>query len=508
MQYRQLILGVSFAIFGSTTMAAEPNSLWINKPVAAALDQARRENKPALLYWGAVWCPPCNQLKAQVFSHPEFANATSSFIRIYLDGDDSGAQDWSERLNVSGYPTVLVLAPEKHGRVTKMKERLRIAEFVNFAEFQSLLSTALASSIPMKKDLVSKALRGKAKLDEWKILAFTWDVAETNSNTDEAQTKSAVNELKELFTACPYHEVRGLLAARLLNLDTGIHPEWLDAVIANEKSLFAARGPLLAGASQWLEKAPSETARNTAERLHAAIKKLRENPNLASAEKLQSWAAALDLEQYMADRKWIDSKQLDTTRNNAVAAALQIESSSKSPYERHAVVSDAAGILASAGKIKAAMELLEREAATSDTPWYYQSTLATLALQKKEFKEALIWSGKARDSAQGQATRLQWLASDILMQAKIIREQAENGSSKIISETATAEQITAWLNLAKSLPDGFSGRNALRARKIKEAISAWPETTIKRETLTKWAETCIMLKNEAEKSCAKILQND
>ncbi|NBQ53137.1 MAG: hypothetical protein EBU49_06100 [Proteobacteria bacterium] len=210
----------------------------------------------------------------------------------------------------------------------------------------------------------------------------------------------------------------------------------------------------------------------------------------------------------MADRKWIDSIQFEKNRDEAVSAALQIESSSKSPYERHAVVSDAAAILATAGKISLAMELLKREAGTSDTPWYYQSTLGSLAFQKKEYKEALSWSAKARDSAQGQATRLQWLASDILMQSKIIREQAKNGSSKIISEEAPAAQIATWLDLAKSLPDGFSGRNALRARKIKEAVASWPESAIKRETLTKWAETCIMLKNEAGKSCAKILQQD
>ncbi|NBQ54542.1 MAG: thioredoxin family protein, partial [Proteobacteria bacterium] len=135
---RHLSLAIAVALFGSFAMGAEPNSLWIKKPVAEALEQAKRENKPALLYWGAIWCPPCNQLKAQVFSHPEFATATSSFIRIYLDGDDAGAQNWAEKLDVSGYPTVLVLAPEKNGRVTTMKERLRIAEFVNFTEFRSL----------------------------------------------------------------------------------------------------------------------------------------------------------------------------------------------------------------------------------------------------------------------------------------------------------------------------------------------------------------------------------
>ena len=506
MMFRCLILGFSVATFGSLAMATDPNSLWIKKPVAEALEQAKRENKPALLYWGAVWCPPCNQLKAQVFSHPEFIAATSSFIRIYLDGDEAGAQDWADKLDVSGYPTVLVLAPEKIGHVTKMVERLRIAEFVNFAEFRSLLATALAEHIPLKKMLVAKALRGDAKLEEWKLLAFTWDVTETTVDADEAQIKATIRDLEKLLSVCKFPEVRGLLAARLLNLDTAMHPAWIDAVVSTKEALFAARGPFLAGATQWLEKTPAGSAQEMATRLHGAAKDLRNDPRITPAEKIQSWAAQLDLESYMADHKWIDPKQRDQARRQAVEAALQIEASSKSPYERHAVVSDAAGILASAGNITAAKEMLKREAAASDTPWYYQSTLASLAMQKKQFKEALDWSAKARDSAQGQATKLQWLASDIFMQSKVLREQQEGGTLKIISAEAVATEIRTWLDLAKSVPDGFAGRNALRARKIKDILAGWPETTLKRDVLTNWAETCTLLKGEAVKNCRKILK--
>jgi thiol-disulfide isomerase/thioredoxin len=506
------------APFGHLAMATdkgvEKDALWVKMPVADALEMARRENKPALLYWGAVWCPPCNQLKSQVFSHPEFPSVTQSFVRIYLDGDESGAQEWGDKLNVSGYPTVLVLAPEKSGKKTVMKERLRLAEFVNFKEFQGLVSAALAESVPLKKNLVTKALTRygkKASLEEWKLLALTWDLAETSSDATDAQVKATIKELEKLLTACPYGDIRGLIAARLLNLDTGIQSGWLDAVLANDVSLYAARGPFVSGAMQWFEKTPAATSKETAFRLLDGVKRLQANPALSGAEKIQALSTGLDLETMMAGRNWIEDKQLEQSRRDAAATALKLEAASKSPFERHAVVSDAAALLASAGKAKEATSMLEREAASSDTPWYYQSSLAALAFQQKDYKAALDWSAKARQSAQGEATKLQWLVSDIVMQSKVVKAQDSGevrlSGQNLVTTEQSYESVNAWLALARSLPDGFSGRNAVRARKVKDVVATWPESNKKRDLLLKWAETCAMLKNEAAKNCRSIMKD-
>jgi thiol:disulfide interchange protein len=61
--------------------------------VDAAFALAKSANKPLFLYWGAVWCPPCNQVKATIFNRQEFIDKSRHFIPVYLDGDSPGRRN-------------------------------------------------------------------------------------------------------------------------------------------------------------------------------------------------------------------------------------------------------------------------------------------------------------------------------------------------------------------------------------------------------------------------------
>jgi thiol:disulfide interchange protein len=79
--------------------------------VDAAFALARAEDKPVFVYWGANWCPPCNQVKATLFNRQEFIERSRAFVPVYVDGDSPGAQKIGARFRVSGYPTMVLFNP-------------------------------------------------------------------------------------------------------------------------------------------------------------------------------------------------------------------------------------------------------------------------------------------------------------------------------------------------------------------------------------------------------------
>ena len=85
---------------------------WFKGDVDTAFANAKTEKKPVFLYWGAVWCPPCNQVKATLFNRQDFIERSRFFVPVYIDGDSPSAQRLGSRFKVSGYPTMILFRPD------------------------------------------------------------------------------------------------------------------------------------------------------------------------------------------------------------------------------------------------------------------------------------------------------------------------------------------------------------------------------------------------------------
>lgn len=77
----------------------------------AALAQAKEEGKPLMVDFFATWCKPCQLLDEEVFSRSEVADASRDYVCVKVDGDKY--PDLREKLDVTGYPTVLFLSPDQ-----------------------------------------------------------------------------------------------------------------------------------------------------------------------------------------------------------------------------------------------------------------------------------------------------------------------------------------------------------------------------------------------------------
>ena len=160
--------------------------------VEVALDEAKLERRPTLIYWGAVWCPPCSLIKSQILDHPQFQFDTQDWAKIYVDGDSHNAQHWGEQFNVVNYPTVILL--NQRG-----DEIQRFHEVVTYAEFQKRLAMA-SSGGPNFDSLVSKALNGEATEQEWAAIV---NGARDHYQTQDLYDEALISKLLPIYKRCP-----------------------------------------------------------------------------------------------------------------------------------------------------------------------------------------------------------------------------------------------------------------------------------------------------------------
>jgi protein disulfide-isomerase len=478
----------------AATAAHAEGITWFDGSVEQAFAAAAAEHKLVFLYWGAVWCPPCHDLKAHVFSRRDFQDKLRQFVPVYLDGDAPGAQRVGEQFQVMGYPTVVVL---NAGR----KEVARIAGGNDLASYADVLDLALENVRPLPEVLA--ALQGDSGLAlsaaDCRRLAWNGWGLDPREKPEELGAQLTLAAGRCPATAMAERDRLTLTA--------------VDLTASHEREAIEGGKPASALLSGLLDQVDALLAdRSRALRSGDAVLSLGEDyfvvTRLARPAKVaalrDNWFALMD--GLVNDTRYGDSTRLDTAALR-VLAAKSLDKDGKVPaavatkaratldaylardYDadtRSGVVNSAEWVLTYLDDKARLRSLLEGEIRTSKTPYYYMADLADLEEQEGNKAQALDLLEKAYRSSQGPATRFQWGA---LYAGGLLR----------MSPQDEPRIRAAFIDVLGELegPDRIHARARSRLDKLSTSLAKWSAETKNRATLQavaqRWQKLCAAL---------------
>ncbi len=491
---------------------------WFKGSVEEGFALAKAENKPVYLYWGAVWCPPCQEIKHTVFKSKQFIAQTELFVPLYLDGDTDRAQTWGEKFGVKGYPTMIVFNPAG-------EEVTRIPGGIDISRYNSILALSLERMRPtsMLVELALTQPEGLQASDFTQLAYYSW-----GQDAGSLPEETPVTFFRDLSDLSPDKEASARLYMEFL-IASAREQE------AREQEAQEKEDPSVPGQEQGGEMNPATGAYQTgayrrvsdildspeltlacweslgyyaeeiigldafSDQERESLKKkwqqqllaLRDQPSLSTAEQLAGWLPLLNFHFMDGEEKPLPESVATGLRADLKEANEKTTNS----FARQSVISQINFLYQSARLYDDAATLLLAELERSESPYYFMSSLSSLAEKKENKQEALDWRRKAYETSVGSATRFQWGANYV---RTIIRLTPED------HDLITAISIGLFDELAAD-EEVFAGRNFRILRSLNRQLADW-QTQQEQESLAAAFKSRIQVM--CEKQTAATLEKD
>jgi len=469
-----------------------PGIAWETGDINAAFAKARATNKPLFLYWGAVWCPPCNQVKSTIFNQQAFKERSSYFVPVYLDGDSALAQKLGEQFKVLGYPTMILFRPDG-------TEITRLPGEVDAARYIQALSLAMNATHPVKQSLALGLQEGAhLSQDDWRLLAdYSWDTDDgvlavtsdknavtletlaRHAQADHAPIEALRLELKAVAAAAtnphsaPIDHAAGLAAVQKVLADPALSRGNFDILVNYTAEITG-----------YLTTAGTAERKTLASAFDHTLTTLDHDRSLSTTDRISALYGRVALAKLDTPKGApLPAALLQTVRTEVAAA----DKATTNGYERQSVISNAGDTLTEAGLIPESDTLLTAELKRSPAPYYFMLGLAENAAARGDKAAALKWYQEAYDTSKGPATRLRWGVS-YLRGVIDLTPQDDARVTQVASSVLTE---------AGAIPDAFYGRNRAALERLVTKLNGWNQDkqhdAAVHQVLTQLSDVCAKL---------------